>query len=126
MEPGEKSSLGLDTDLACVLCYIAGPLSGGLMLLLEKRDLLIRFHAAQSCLLLGPSFLLIPLYFLAGSPSTPGGRFVYYTIGGGLVVATIALFLWIVPAAWRLERKRLPVAGKLADRWIPDDGRAEA
>ena len=73
MDSAEKSSLGLDTDLACVLCYVAGPLSGGLMLLLEKRDLLIRFHAAQSCVLFAPSFLLIPLYFLIGSPATPGG-----------------------------------------------------
>lgn len=127
MEPQEeKSSLGIDTDLACVLCYVAGPLSGGLMLLLEKKDVLIRFHAAQSCLLFAPSFLFIPIYFLIPLPASAAFRFIYYMIGGVLVIATLALYAWILPAAWRLERKRLPIVGKMADQWIPDDGRSES
>jgi uncharacterized membrane protein len=126
MEPEEKSSLGIDVDLACVLCYVAGPLSGGLMLLLEKRDLLIRFHAVQSCLLFAPSAVLVPLYFLLPVPDSAVFRFLYYMIGGSLVIATIVLFIWIVPAAWRMERRRLPIVGRMADGWIPDDGRAEA
>ena len=126
MEPGEKSSLGLDTDLACVLCYVAGPLSGGLMLLLEKRDVLIRFHAVQSCLLFAPSFVLIPIFFLIPLPNSAVFRFIYYMVGGVLILATIALYFWIVPAAWRLERKRLPIVGKMADRYVPDDGRSES
>ncbi len=126
MEPREKSSLGIDVDLACVVCYIGGPLTGGLMLLLERRDLLIRFHAAQSCLLFAPSFVLLPLLFMFPAPASPALRFLYYMFAAALGIATIALFAWIVPAAWRLERKRLPIVGKLADRWIPDDGRAES
>src|SRR5688572_1584843 len=126
METREKTSLGLDADVACVASYLGGPITGGLMLLLEKRDLLVRFHAAQSCLLFGPPFLLLPIYFLLPLPASTAFRFFYYMAGGGFVIATIALFFWIVPAAYRLERKRLPVVGKMADRWIPDDGRAEA
>ena len=126
MEAGEKTSIGLDVDVACIGCYLAGPISGALMLWLEKRDLLVRFHAVQSCLLFGPSFVVIPIYFLLPSPASPGARFVYYMFGALLVLATIALFFLILPAAWRLERKRLPVVGRIADRWIPDDGRSEA
>jgi len=126
MEPREKTSLGIDADLACLLCYLGGPLSGGLMLLLEKRDVLVRFHAVQSCLLFTPSFVLIPLFFLVSLPASSAFRFLYYTIGALLAFGSIALLLWIGPAAWRLERKRLPIVGRMADRWIPDDGRAEA
>ena len=126
MEPAEKSSLGIDLDLACLLSYVAGPLSGGLMLLLEKRDVLVRFHAAQSCLLFAPSFILIPIFFLIPDPTSTIFRFLYYMTGGVLVIATLFLYVWILPAAWRLERKRLPIVGKLADRWIPDDGRSES
>jgi len=126
MEPREKSSLGIDADLACVLCYIAGPFSGALMLLLERRDVLIRFHAVQSCLLFAPSAVLIPLFFLIPLPDSSVFRFVYYMFGGLLAIGSIALLFWIVPAAWRLERKRLPIVGKMADRWIPDDGRSES
>ena len=126
MDTAEKSSLGIDVDLACLLCYVAGPVSGGLMLLLEKRDLLIRFHAMQSVFLFLPSFIVIPLFFLIPVPESPIFQFIYYAIGGGAVIATIALFAWIAPAAWRLERKRLPLAGRWADKYIPDDGRSEA
>ncbi len=126
MEPREKSSLGIDADLACVLCYLAGPLSGGIMLLLEKRDVLIRFHAVQSCLLFAPSFVLIPLFFMVPLPSSALFRFIYFMIWALLAIGSISLLVWILPAAWRLERKRLPIVGKMADRWIPDDGRSEA
>jgi uncharacterized membrane protein len=126
MPSGERTSLGIDPDLACLLCYVGGPITGGLMLLLEKKDLLVRFHAVQSCLLFAPSFVLIPVFFLIPLPASAVFRFLYYMIGGGLVLATLALFAWIVPAAWRLERKRLPIVGKIADRHVPDDGRSES
>lgn len=126
MAPREKSSLGIDADLACVLCYLGGPLTGGLMLLLEKRDVLIRFHAIQSSLLFAPSFLLIPLFFLVPVPASAVFRFIYYGIGALLAMGSIALLVWIVPAAWRLERKRLPIVGRVADRYVPDDGRSES
>ena len=126
MEPREKSSLGIDADLACVVCYLGGPLTGGLMLLVEKRDVLIRFHAVQSCLLFAPSFILVPLFFLLPVPASSTFRFIYYMVGGLLAMGSIALLFWIVPAAWRMERKRLPLVGKMADRWIPDDGRSES
>jgi uncharacterized membrane protein len=126
MEPRERSSLGIDVDLACVVCYLGGPLTGGFMLLVEKKDVLIRFHAVQSCLLFGPSFLLIPLYFIMPLPASDAFRFMYYVVGALLAIGTISLLFWIVPPAWRMERKRLPVVGAWADRWIPDDGRSEA
>ena len=126
MDRPEKSSLGIDLDLTCVLCYLGGPISGALMLLLEKRDVLVRFHAVQSCFLFAPSFLFLPVYFMVPTPASAAFRFIYYTIGGVLVIATLFLYAWIIPPAWRLERKRLPIVGKLADRWIPDDGRSES
>jgi len=122
----EKSSLGIDTDLACVLCYAAGPFSGGLMLLFERRDLLIRFHAAQSCLLFLPSTILIPLFFLVPVPGSPVFLFFYYALGAFLGIGTVALLVWMIPAAYRMERKRASFVGRWVDRWIPDDKRAES
>lgn len=126
MAEAEKSSLGIDADLACVLCYAAGPFSGALMLLLERRDVLIRFHAAQSCLLFLPSAILIPLFFLVRVPASPVILFLYYMIGGFLGIATLALLVWIIPAAWRMERKRAFFVGRWVDRWIPDDKRSDS
>lgn len=126
MEPRERSSLGLDVDLACLLCYVAGPVSGAVFLLLEKRDLLIRFHALQSAFLFLPSSILVPLLFMVPVPESASFQFLYYMGGGIVVIGTIALFAWIAPAAWRMERKRLPLVGRWADKYIPDDGRAES
>jgi len=48
--PG-KSSTGLDENLAALLSYIAGWLSGLVFFLIEKDSRLVRFHAMQSLLL---------------------------------------------------------------------------
>src|SRR5260370_36014888 len=46
-----KSSTGLDENVAALLSYIFGWLSGLIFLLLEKESRLVRFHAMQSILL---------------------------------------------------------------------------
>lgn len=125
MQGIEKTSFGLDVDLACVLCYAAGPLSGVPILLLEKKDVLVRFHALQSSLLFLPFVLFMPIFFLVPVSDAPGLRFLLYTAGGLVCIATVGVLAWIVPCAWRMERKRVPILGKLVDRWIPDEGDAE-
>lgn len=46
-----KSSTGLDENLAALLSYIAGWISGLIFFLIEKDSRLVRFHAMQSLLL---------------------------------------------------------------------------
>jgi len=48
--PG-KSSTGLDENIAALLSYIAGWISGLVFFLIEKDSRLVRFHAMQSLLL---------------------------------------------------------------------------
>ena len=47
------SSSGLPPRTAAALAYVAGPVSGGLILLAESRNADVRFHAFQSIIALG-------------------------------------------------------------------------
>ena len=49
--PPGKSSTGLDENVAALLSYIFGWLSGLIFFLIEKDSRLVRFHAMQSLLL---------------------------------------------------------------------------
>lgn len=46
-----KSSTGLDENLAALLAYVFGWISGLIFFLIEKESRLVRFHAMQSILL---------------------------------------------------------------------------
>ena len=47
---GEKSSLGMDANLAAALSYVLGVITGLIFFLLEKQSRFVRFHALQAIL----------------------------------------------------------------------------
>jgi len=54
-----KSSTGLDENVAALLSYIAGCITGLVFFLIEKDSRLVRFHAMQSLILSGGGFVII-------------------------------------------------------------------
>src|SRR5690348_15262190 len=54
-----KSSTGLDENLAALLSYIAGWITGLVFFLIEKNSRLVRFHAMQSIILSGGGFVIL-------------------------------------------------------------------
>ena len=54
----ERTSLGLDANLAAALSYLLGFVSGIIVLVLEKDNRFVRFHALQSVLAFGGITLL--------------------------------------------------------------------
>ena len=44
----EKTSIGLDENVAGLLCYVLGWISGIIFLLIEPKNNFVRFHAIQS------------------------------------------------------------------------------
>ena len=53
-----KSSTGLDENIAALLSYVFGWLSGLIFFLIEKDSRLVRFHAMQSILLNAAALIL--------------------------------------------------------------------
>ncbi len=106
---------GLEENVAGLLCYVLGWLTGIIFLLIDKRPF-VKFHAAQSIVVFGGLMILrIGLIFMAG---TMGGIMGYGTLGLlSMVLGLLTLVLWIflMFKAYQHELFKLPVAGPIAD-----------
>lgn len=106
----EKSSTGLAANVAGLLCYVLGWISGLVFILIEKKSNFVRFHALQSIYVFG--VLHIASIVLGWVP----------LIGPilGWVVSVLTLILWILlmVKAYQGKRYKLPWAGDLAERRV--------
>jgi uncharacterized membrane protein len=116
---GGSSTTGLDPTVASALAYLAGPLSGLLVLAAERSNTDVRFHAWQSIVGLGAlwaiGFLLYVLAFTA----------LFVSATGFLVLLWLAVLAWAgwivlwvmcLLKAFRGERWKLPLVGDYAER----------
>lgn len=106
----EKTSTGLDENVAGLLCYVLGWVSGLVFILLEQENKFVRFHAFQSIIVFG--VLTVASFILGWIP----------IIGGFLagLISLLGLVLWIVlmVKAYQGTRYKLPWSGDLAERWV--------
>ena len=107
----EKSSTGLDENVAGLLCYVLGWVSGLVFLLLEKDNKFIRYHAMQSIITFG--VLSIALAILSQ----------VLFIAWVLWPLTIALIIVLAVKAYQGEEYRLRWAGDLARRWLDSENK---
>ena len=52
-ESKDKTSMGLEPNLAGLLCYVLGWITGFIFFILEKENQFVRFHAMQSIVVFG-------------------------------------------------------------------------
>ena len=106
----EKTSTGLDENVAGLLCYLLLGMSGVVFLILEPENRFVRFHAIQSIIVFG--ILNIAVIILILIPLI-GWSFV------GILVA-VAFILWVVlmVKAYQGTRYKIPGAGNLAEKWL--------
>jgi len=104
----EKSSTGLEANIAGLLCYVLGWVSGLVFILIEKESKLVRFHAIQSIYVFGTLtvasivFGWIPVIGLVIRP----------------LLGVLGVVLWIVLMikAYQGEKYKLPLVGDLAEK----------
>ena len=103
-----KTSTGLEPNVAGLLCYLAGFVSGIIFLLIEKDNKFVRFHAMQSIITFGAIFVLEAIAnfmpFLGGLLTT--------LLGAACVVAWILCMI----KAYQGEKFKLPVIGDIAEQ----------
>jgi len=108
----EKTSTGLEANVAGLLCYVLGWISGLVFFLIEKENKFVRFHAMQSIIVFG--ILHAAMYVLSWIP----------IIGGALLglIGLLSFILWIVLMikAYQGTKYKLPWAGNLAEKWVGD------
>ena len=105
----EKSSTGLDENVAGLLCYVLGWISGLVFFLLETENKFVRFHAIQSILVFG--VLNIALIVLRWIPFI-GGVF-----SGLIWVLWVVLLIILMIRAYQGVKFKLPWSGDLAEKW---------
>jgi uncharacterized membrane protein len=103
-----RSSTGMEANVAGLLCYLLGVITGIVFLVLERQSSFVRFHAVQSTVTFG-SILVIQAF--AGFIPMIGGMVVF-------VLGPLSLLLWILlmVKAYQGERYKLPVVGDIAEQ----------
>ena len=117
--PAASPTEGLQENVAGLLCYVLGWLTGIIFLLIDKRPF-VKFHAAQSIVVFGGlTVIRIALLFINGFI---GGGVIGWGFLGliGLLVGLVTLVLWILlmVKAYRHELFRVPVAADIADGFV--------
>jgi uncharacterized membrane protein len=102
----EKTSTGLDANLAAALSYFVLP--GVALLLIEKENKFVRFHAMQSIMLFA-AFIVLDILLQVMMPILGFLVFLFF-----LLPVTFALFLLLMFKAYQGEDFKLPLVGKMA------------
>lgn len=113
------SSTGLHPTTAASLAYLAGPFSGLLILLAERTNRFVRFHAWQALLGLGLLGLLAALSLLfafVGLFLSPGMFRTMLTLSAAFAVGWLLAWIMCLVTSLRGRAARLPLVGRLAER----------
>lgn len=102
----QKSSTGLDENVAGFLCYLFGFITGIVFLVVERESSFVKFHAMQSTITFLSLFIIsmiigwIPILGLLVYP---------------IWILSLILWLILMIKALRGERYLLPIVGKMAE-----------
>ena len=105
------STTSLEPNIAGLLCYLAGWITGLIFILIEKENKFVRFHAMQSIVTFGALTVLWIVF----------GALWFIPVVGALLSAIawiLGVILWIVlmVKAYQGERFKLPIAGDFAEK----------
>ena len=106
----DKTSTGLAENIAGLLCYVLGWISGVVFLIIEQENKVVRFHAMQSIIVFGA---ITVVNIILGWIPYIGSVIVW-------LVSVLGFILWIVlmVKAYQGVKYKLPWSGNLAERLI--------
>jgi uncharacterized membrane protein len=115
-EPAKSTdtSLGIEPNLGGLLSYALGWITGLIMILLEKKNGFVRFHAVQSMVVFGAITILLIAFGILDGLDIVGRLFWALSVA----VWILGFILWIVlmVKAYQGERYKLPIAGDIAEK----------
>jgi len=117
--PEESTTTGLDPHIASALAYLAGPFSGVLVLMAERSNRTVRFHAWQSIVGLGGLGVLVAALILGAFASIVLSAALFKALlytGWILWIAWIVLWLTCMLKAYQGQLWKLPLAGDFVER----------
>lgn len=107
-EAPEKSSTGLQPNVAGLLCYLFGWITGLIFLLVEKESKFVRFHAMQS---IATYVVLFVIYMVLWFIPVIG-----WIINIFIAIGMFILWIVLMYQAYKGKKYKLPVVGDFADK----------
>jgi uncharacterized membrane protein len=104
-----KSSTGLQTNVAGLLCYLGTWVTGIIFLIIEKEDKTVRFHALQSIVLFG--FINVLMIVFSWIP------FVNLFMMPILWIIWVVTWICMMIFTYQGRKIRIPVAANIADNY---------
>lgn len=118
MQTSQSAQPGMSENVAGLLCYVLGWVTGIIFFLIDKRPF-VRFHAAQSIVVFGGLHVLnIVVGIIFGAGFMMMGGWGAFGLGWVLysLINLVALILWILlmVKAYQGEKFQVPVAAGIA------------
>jgi len=110
----EKSSTGLDENVAGLLCYVLGWVSGLVFILIEQQSKFVRYHAMQSIYIFGT--ITVAAIVLGWIP------FIGQVFTVIISLIGFALWIFLIIKAYQGAKPKVPWAGDLAEKWVQKKG----
>lgn len=108
-EPNKTSS-GIQPNVAGLLCYLAWWVTGIIFLIIEKENKVVRFHAWQSIFTFGGiTIIQIILDFIP---------FIGWILGILVWIGSVILWVLLMYNAYQGKMIKLPITGNLAESQI--------
>jgi len=117
-QTSQSTQSGMAENVAALLCYLVGWVTGIIFFLIDKRPF-VRFHAAQSIVVFGGLHIInIGIGIIFGAGALMMGHFGAFGMGAALygLISLLAFILWIVlmVKAYQHEKFEVPVAAEIA------------
>lgn len=123
-EPNASPTSGLDENIAGLLCYLFGWISGLIFLLLDKRSF-VRFHAAQSIGLCVAAFVVAIAFWIVTIILGIVTSMIGFPIGfltallfPLVMLGIFALFIVCMIKAYQNQKFKLPIVGNIVEKMV--------
>lgn len=104
-------------NLVAALSYLLGFITGIIILLVEKDDKFIRFHAMQATLIFGGLFVLNIIFEIVVKPIDFLGFF-STILSTGITIAAVIVWAVSMFKAYQGQVYKWPYVGKIAERKV--------
>ena len=103
-----KCSTGIQPNVAALLSYVLGFVTGIIFYVIEKENKFVRFHAMQSIIVFGAFF--VAQFILVFIP------IIGWILAVLIPIAAFILWVILMVKAYQGEFYKLPVAGDVAEK----------
>ncbi len=120
-KPEAESSTGMSANVAGLLCYVAGWITGIVFVVLEKKSTFVKFHAWQSIMIFGVlmvAHLILStiLRAIAVATFSPGLAIFAGVLGTIIWILMVVLWIILVIQAGTGKMWKVPGAGDWAEK----------